>query len=165
MNEIARRAGADEVLEKLMELNLQTAGNVNAISQQLGIISSKVDSLGLEVASVKDRMQTYEDAIRVSRPQADAIRRAIHARACELLGIRYKDGIVEKESLAADMRYRSGFISKAYSDARKYSFLGTPYYETARKDYVAVLDYINGWAPQAGVEGYKMYLDERKRRR
>jgi hypothetical protein len=162
MNEVTKR-NTDEKLEKLMELNLQTAGNVNAISQQLGIISNKVDALGVEVSMVKDRMQTYEDTIRVSRAQADTIRRAIHARVCEILGIRYKDGVVVNEMIGIDKYYRPGFISKLYSDARKYSELGTPYYETFRKDYGAVLDYINGWLPQVGLEGYMRYLDERRR--
>lgn len=160
MNEISR---TENLLEKLMEVNMQTAGNVNALSQQLGIISNKVDSLGTEVASVKDRMQTYEDAIRVSRPQADSIRRAIHSRACDVLDIKYKDGVVTDDSIRSDTVYKPGFISKIYSDARKFSLLGTPYYETARKDYGAVLDYINGWLPQVGVEGYKSYLDARRR--
>ena len=161
MNEIGNRA--ETMLDKLMEINLQTAGNVNALSQQLGIISGKVDNLGLEVADVKDRMKTYEDAIRVSRPQADSIKRAIHARACSVLSIRYQDGIATPDSIWNDTLYRPGFISKIYSDARKFSMLGTPYYETAKKDYGAVLDYINGWLPQVGVEGYKNYLDDRRR--
>lgn len=162
MNEMTKR-NTDDTLEKLMALNLQTAGNINALSNQLGIVSNKVDALGVEVSLVKDRMQTFEDTIRVTRAQADAIKRAIHSRVCLILGIEYKDGVVVGEKIRIDKYYRPGFISKLYSDARRFSELGTPYYETFRRDYGAVLDYINGWLPQVGVEGYMLYLDERRR--
>ena len=153
----------DARMKQLMEINTNIAGNVNAVSAQLGMVVQKVDGLGLKIENIENRMQTYEDSIRVSRTQADTIRRAIHARACEILDIKYKDGVVVDESLRADTLYRPGFISKIYSDARKYSVLGTPYYETARKDYGEVLDYINGWLPMHGITGYKEYLDQRRR--
>lgn len=154
---------------ELMQVVKQTAFNVAGISEQMGIISTEVQNLKIEVrrqaeniAAVNNRMQNYEDRIRLTRPQAQTVKSAIHSRAKELLDIRYEDGIVAEECLFADKYFRPGFISRLYTDARRDSKLGTPYYETYQRDYAEVLDYIAGWQPPTGVEGYKKYLLDRK---
>lgn len=161
---------------ELMDIVRQTALNVAGVSEQMGILQNSVKGIKLELISVKEdlasykartdtRMQNYEDCVRVTRTQAQDIRNAIHARAAELLDITYENGIVVGETaLHNDKYYRSGFISKCYTDARKQSRLGTPYYETLKRDYRDVLDYINEWVPLAGIEGYKVYLDARRKR-
>lgn len=149
--------------KELLEISRNSLQGIMRLSEQMGLLDSRMTSLEDKTAGIETRMQTYEDALRVSRSQADTIRRAIHQRAADVLGIHYKDGIVTDDSIRSDTFYRPGFVSKLYSDARKFSMLGTPYYETARRDYGAVLNYIDGWMPQVGVEGYKSYLDARRR--
>ena len=156
---------------ELMEIVKQTAFNIAGISEQMGILATEVKNIKLEqrkqaerIAAVNDRMQNYEDRIRVGRPEAQNIRRAIHARVCDLLDIKYENGVVASDSLYADKYYRSRFISRCYVDARKDSRLGTPYYETYCRDYEEVLDYISRWEPPTGTEGYKAYLEARMRK-
>lgn len=148
---------------ELMEISRNMLAGINSLGEQMGIVNNRLGKLESKTSNIEDRMNRYENELRVTRPQADSIRRAIHSRACDVLDIKYKDGVVADDSIRSDTVYKPGFISKIYSDARKFSLLGTPYYETARKDYGAVLDYINGWLPQVGVEGYKSYLDARRR--
>lgn len=149
--------------KELLEISRNSLQGIMRLSEQMGLLDSRMTSLEDKTTGIETRMQTYEDALRVSRSQADTIRRAIHQRAADVLGIHYKDGIVTDDSIRSDTLYKPGFVSKLYSDARKFSMLGTPYYETARRDYGAVLNYIDGWMPQVGVEGYKSYLDARRR--
>jgi len=156
---------------ELMDVVKQTAFNVANISEQMGILSTEVKSIKIEqrrlaegLAAANDRMQNYEDRIRLTRPQAQNIRSTIHKRAADLLGITYVNGTVSPESLFNDKYYRPGFISRLYTDARNQSKLGTPYYETYQRDYEEVLNYINGWVPPTGTEGYKAYLDARRNR-
>jgi hypothetical protein len=155
-----------------MNVVKQTAFNVATISDQMGIITSEVKNLKLEqirladgLDKVNSRMQKYEDNVRVTRHQAQNLRNTIHAKAATLLEIEYKDGIITTErGLYNDKYYRSGFISRLYVDARKQSRLGTPYTETLQRDYEECLKFIADWNPPTGVEGYKRYLDARRRK-
>ena len=158
-------------IQELTQIVKQTAFNVASISEQMGLISKEVRDLKIGqrelsegLKAVNDRMQNYEDRIRVTRPQAQNIRNSIHARTAILLHIEYENGIVKPESMFADKYYRQGFISRCYTDARKSSRLGTPYTETYQRDYDEVLHFISGWEPPTGVEGYKSYLDARRRK-
>lgn len=151
-----------------MQVVRQSAFNIQSVSDQMGIVATEVKGLKTQqlriseqMNELSDRMQGYEDRIRVSRAEAQTIRRAIHARVVDLLGIEFQDGCVADWCIADDKKYRGGFISRCYHDAREYSHLGTPYYETYRKDYIDVLEYINTWVPMRGVTGYKEYLDKR----
>ena len=150
-------------INELMLISRNMLAGINGLGEQMGVVNSRLGRLETKTSNIEDRMNKYEDELRVTRPQADSIRRAIHQRINKLLDIRYEDGVVVSECIRDDKLYKPGFISKCYSDSRKYSDLGTPYYETLRKDYVGVLDYINGWAPEVGVSGYRIYLDERRR--
>lgn len=161
---------------ELMEIVKQTAFNVAGISEQMGILATSVKEMKREIVEVKqdlsafkeqtdNRMQSYEDRMRVSRTQAQNIRNSIHARTAELLEITYKNGVISSpKGLYNDKYYRSGFISRTYVDARRQSRLGTPYSETLVRDYPEVLDYINQWIPPTGVDGYKAYLDARRKK-
>ena len=157
---------------ELMEVVKQTAFNVAGISEQMGILTNSVRELKLEqtkqaknIEAINNRMQNYEDSVRVTRSQAQNIRNSVHARAAQLLNIHYKDGIITDETgLYNDKYYRSGFISRLYVDARKQSRLGTPYSETLRRDYEECLKYISEWNPPTGTDGYKAYLDARRKK-
>lgn len=157
----------------LMDVVRQTAFNVSGISEQMGVVVSKINAMDVKqrqmeerlasgLEQVNTRMQSYEDRIRLTRPQARNVQASIHARVKELLNIRYEDGVVAEECLYADKYYRPGFLSRLYADARRDSRLGTPYSETYQKDLEEVLDYINRWLPPRGIEGYKRYLDARR---
>lgn len=168
-NEILSNSDIKEMLQI-------TAMNQKSISEQMGIVTSAVKEIRGNVADVKneinvlnERMQGYEDRIRIDRNQARRLRNAIHARCNDLLGIVYENGVVTQESLFADKHYKGGFIGRCYKDARDHSELGTPYTETYVKDYDEVMRYVSAWEPEmayagiSGVAGYKLYLDERRR--
>lgn len=161
---------------EIKEMLQITAMNQKSISEQMGIVASAVKQVIGDMGELKnqmnefgERMQGYEDRIRVDRTHARRLKNAIHARVNYLLNIEYKNGVVTQSSLYADKYYRSGFITRCYTDARNHSRLGSPYTETYNKDYEETMSYINGWEPEmsfngvSGVAGYMMYLDERRK--
>lgn len=161
-------------LDDLYKITQQTAFNVAGISEQMGILTTDVRNLKKELVEMKQqtedrftehevRMASYEDRIRLTRPQANNVRQSIHARVRELLGIEYENGIVKENCLFADKYLRPGFISRCYTDARRESKLGTPYSETYQRDYSEVLHFIATWEPPTGTEGYTAYLLNRKK--
>lgn len=160
-------------LSEITGIVKQTALSVSAISEQMGLITSEMKHLKQEIFDIKarqdrtdNRLSNYEDRLRVTRHQSQNIRNSIHMKAADLLDIDYdKDGVIISETaLYNDKYYRSGFISRCYVDARKHSKLGTPYTETLQRDYEEVLDFISKWNPPTGIEGYKAYLDARRKR-
>ena len=161
-------------IDSIMQMLQLTAMTSKEHSEQMGLIfqkqkqtDEKIDALTAEVREntrcFNERMQCYEDRIRLTRPQATNIKQSIHQRVLDLLDIRYEDGIVADECIFDDKFYRPRFVSRLYADARRDSRLGTPYYETYQRDYSEVLDFIAHWEPPTGTAGYKRYLDNRRR--
>lgn len=161
----------NEIVESLRLAAITSRNN----SEQLGLLAKRQDVLQSEIDELKanmrndkqdleNRMQNYEDRITVTRSMAQNIRNSIHSRVRDLLHIEYVDGVVTQECLYADKYYRPGFISRCYVDSRKESKLGTPYSETYQRDYEEVLNFINSWVPPRGTEGYKNYLDLRRKK-
>lgn len=159
-------------ISQILEAMKLTAITAREHSEQLGLILANqkkqdecIEALQNDVRLINNRMESYEDRLRVTNSQAQNIRNSIHAKAAQLLSIEYKNGIIaNSEGLYNDKYYRSGFISRCYVDARKQSKLGTPYRETLQRDYEEVLEYINSWEPPTGTTGYKAYLDARRRK-
>ena len=126
----------------VMEMLRITAFNSKQLSEQMGLVVSKISDMDTRVAGIEDRMQKYEDRVRVSRSQSQAIRTTIHKRVDEILHIEHEGGTVKDVSIGKDLRYKGGFISRCYKDARDKSRLGTPYYETLTRDFDEVMEYI-----------------------
>lgn len=152
----------------------QTALNVNTIGKSLGVLTAsvgeimnKINDIETKIGENKAEIETLKQKERIDRTEARRLRAAIHARVDLLLDITREGGVVTKESLLDDIKYRGGFIGRCYHDARHYSRLGTPYYDTTKQDYKETLDYIARWTPEVqyagltGADAYKKYLDDR----
>jgi len=154
-------------ISQLLQITQNTAMSVNAQSQQMGLVLSTVEGLKQDVGSIKQEMDVLKRETTVTRIQANHIQSAIHSRVAELLKLKFDGGKVAVGSIGTDAKYRGGFISRCYTDARRKSKLGTPYYATLRCDYNEVMEYIEAWEPEVsgGKEGYKRYLDIRREER
>ena len=151
-------------MDQLLQITQNTAMSVSAQSKQMGLILGNINDLKQDVSVIKDEMEMLKHEVTVNRNQANRLQSAIHQRVAMLLGIKFDGGKVAAESISTEKNYRGGFISRCYTDARRMSRLGTPYYATLRCDFQDVLDYIEAWEPEVegGVEGYKAYLDIRR---
>lgn len=163
-------------MNEVMEMMNQAALNINALSEQMGVVAGQLKKIRADqvdhanrIADLENWKIHHEETERVNRDQARRIRGAIHARVNHVLGIELNGGLVKKECMSVDKKYRGAFYGRCYSDARKYSQLGTPYSETCKKDYETVINYIESWEPECEYEGktgtraYISYLDDREK--
>ena len=152
----------------------QTALNVNTIGKSLGVLTASIGEIKTELNDIKAQIgdnraeiETMKRKERIERTEARRLRAAIHARVDYLLDIEKEGGVITKQSLLNDKKYRGGFIGRCYHDARHHSRLGTPYYDTTKQDFKETMKYIEMWVPEVqyegrtGVEAYKRYLDDR----
>ena len=161
-------------MNEVMQMMNQAAMNITALSEQMGVVAGQIKTIRAaqidhnnRITDLENRMTHHEETERVTRDQARRIKGAVHARVNHVLGIELNGGLVKKECMGIDKKYRSAFCGRCDSDARKYSDLGSPYSETCQKDYQAVVDYIENWEPECEYEGkigtkaYIAYLDDR----
>ena len=154
-------------MSQLLQITQNTAMSVNAQSKQMGLVLGTVEDLKQDVGEIKTELDVLKHETVVTRFQANRIQAAIHGRVAELLKLEFDGGKVADSSVGTDKKYRGGFISRCYTDARRKSKLGTPYYATLRCDFNEVIEYIEAWEPEVsgGVDGYKHYLDIRREER
>ena len=151
----------------LMKMVQLTAMNVNSISEQMGLVLTKVNNHDDRIVALEDRMTTHERTETINRAQQRRIRKSVVDRVNKLLGIEYEGGKVADRCVKTDVLYRGGFISRCYTDAKNHSKMGGSYTETLKVDFDAVLEYIDSWKPEVdgGVDGYIHYLDIRREER
>ena len=155
--------GMNEVMEEL-KLSAMTSQRV---SEQMGLITTKVGKLETEVAAIKDRQQYYEDNLRITRSQGKILKQAVTGRVNRILDIRFDGKKVADDCIETDQKYRGGFISRCYTDAKRAGVMAECYWETPRADYDKCIEYIEAWVPQVdgGTAEYKRYLDIRREER
>ncbi len=163
-NEITTSTITDNDLLKSVQL---TAMSVNAISEQMGLVLSKVNSNTDRIIALEDRMANHEQTETINRAQSRRIRKAVMSRVNDVLKIKFEGGKVAEESIATDVLYRGGFISRCYTDAKNHSKMGESYTETLKVDFNEVMEYIESWKPEVdgGINGYMHYLDIRREER
>ncbi len=144
-----------------------TAMSVNAISEQMGLVLNRVNSNTDRIIALEDRLSNHERSETINRAQCRRIKKAVMNRVNDVLKINFEGGKVAEDSIATDVLYRGGFISRCYTDAKKHSKMGESYPETLRVDFDEVMDYIESWEPEVegSVDGYKHYLDIRREER
>lgn len=132
---------------KMLQL---AAANINGISQQMGIVNARVDSIGNRLDHVEDEMTRIGQEVTVTRAQRNRLFNAVTDRCCFLL----------KTSDERDA-YLGAFKHKCWGDAQRKSKCGRPYADTLKVDFDEVLGYINAWEPECygGIDGYKEHLD------
>ena len=150
-----------------MELMQLAAMNINGLSQQMGLmnkavtaIKDDVSKLRLEMVDVKADVRGLKDDQFVDLIKADNIKLAAQSRVAELLDIVFEErGGVTEESMFNYRNYYSKFIGRLHVDARHAGLEGPRIYATPRKNYQALMDFINEWVPLRGVEGLMSYYD------
>jgi hypothetical protein len=135
----------------LMKMVQLTAMNVNSISEQMGLVLTKVNNHDERIVALEDRMTSHERTETINRAQARRIKKAVVEQVNKVLGIKYEGGKVADECVRTEVLYRSGFIARLYTDAKNHSKMGGSYTETLKVDFDEVMEYIAAWRPE--VEG------------
>lgn len=152
----------------LMQVVRLTAMNVNGLSEQMGIaiqsiktLQSDVRNVNKKVIDMDGRLEHLEDDQFVDLIKADNIRLSAQRKVAELLDIEFEErGGVTEESMYDYRKYFGKFVARLHVDARHAGLEGPRIYATPRKNYRALLDFIDTWTPARGVKGLKSYYDK-----
>lgn len=152
---------------ELMQMMQLTATNISGLSQQMGIVNARLTEQNQRIDQLEEDLTIVKAEQTITRAQCRRIRKAVMSRVNDVLKIEFEGGKVADESIEDDIRYRGGFISRLYTDAKNHSKMGESYTETLKTDFGEVMDYIEAWVPEVdgGIDGYKHYLDIRREER
>ena len=153
----------DNDLKEAMELSKQTAFNLATVSEQMGIIQTKLQKHDIdireskeEVKSIRSDFEQYKeymaDSQYIEPKQAEELHQAILTRVAELLSP-LGDNVLNK--------YFGRFTSRAWNDAKKSRLIyGTKGVYTPKRNFNGAKEYINSWTPyKYGVDGYIEHLN------
>lgn len=142
--------------------------SINGLSEQMGIVTQSIKTLNGNVREVSEkvadmdgRLEHLEDDQFVDLIKADNIRLSAQNKVAQLLSIEFDErGGVADESMYYDYKkYFGKFVGRLHVDARHAGLEGPRIYATPRKNYQALIDFINEWVPKRGVDGLKSYYD------
>lgn len=152
---------------ELMQMMQLTATNISGLSQQMGIVNARLTEQNQRIDRLEEDLTIVKAEQTITRAQCRRIRKAVMSRVNDVLKIEFEGGKVADESIEDDIRYRGGFISRLYTDAKNHSKMGESYTETLKTDFGEVMDYIEAWVPEVDgdIDGYKHYLDIRREER
>lgn len=155
-----------------------TVGVTQNLASSLAVLNTKVDAnygelskkntqQDLRMDAIEDRMQHYEDEQVLSDEQIKNMESAKNRRIAELLeqalNLQKDDaGYYTPESSKLFDRYFGPFAKRLWVDARKHSYCGHQWKRTKKRNFIAVMEFINGWVPYGkSVSGYIQWLDEK----
>lgn len=144
-----------DMLGQSAKISAQTSATVANLSDQMGIISARVNKQESELCEVKSRLDTLEYKSEISGAMCTNIKKTASKRIIEILG----------EDDFESQKYNMAFYARIYSDAGKYAGLCRPISMTQRGDYQRVINYIEAWTPANGTDGLKNEVDARALRR
>lgn len=140
---------------------------VNSQNSQIGVINKTVQAMDARLGNVElqgtenaDRITHLEEDQFVDLIKADNIKSSAQSRVAELLEIEFDErGGVTNDSRYDYTHYFSKFCGRIHIDARSAGLEGPRIYATPRKNYQALINFLNEWVPKRGVDGLKAYYD------
>ena len=157
----------DNQLSTMVDGIQSLMNGINSQSEQIGVISKAVSSLKNDFGEMQSRMSNMdgrlehlEDDQFVDLICADNIRLSAQSKVAQILNIEFDErGGVTEESRYVYTKYFSKFVGRLHVDARHAGLEGPRIYATPRKNYEALINFINQWVPKRGVDGLKSYYD------
>ena len=167
MQTVVEPTGQGDQLTALMGGIQALMNGINSQNEQIGVINKVVGGIKGDVNEIRANMSDMNGRVKfleedqfVDLIKADNIKLAAQGRVAKLLGIEFEErGGVTPESMYDYRNYYSKFIGRLHVDARHAGLEGPRIYATPRKNYQALMNFINEWVPTRGVEGLKSYYD------
>lgn len=147
MNEIMNTKNATENfdMQTLMNLTGQNALMMNSLSQQMGIVTTTIDSMRGDMNIIKCDIEQLKYNEEITTDQAKNITEMAKHRVISLLG-------------EYEKTYFRRFIGRLYTEAKKDGGLGNTINRTHKGDYPRVINYIDAWCPYEGVTAFKQKI-------
>lgn len=134
-------------MQTLMNLTGQNALMMKGLSQQMGIVTTTVDSMRSDMNIMKGDIDQLKYNEEITTDQVKSIVASAKHKVITLL---------EKY----DKTYFRRFIGRLYTEAKKEGGLGSTIERTHKGDYPRVMNYIDAWYPQEGVKTFKEKIDK-----
>lgn len=145
--------GKDFDIQQLMNICGQNMITVNNLSQQMGLVANKVDSLDKCMTTLVDRVDGIELRSEIDSDQEERLRETVNKRVYEIL--HYDPLEIAK--------YSRRFFSRCWSDAKRDAGVAASYKATKKENYQRAIDYIEAWLPREGCAALKDKIDEAAR--
>lgn len=141
------------------------ASQLSYFSTEVGAVKSEINEVKVDVANIRtdfgDRIKVLEEDEALKPYMVNNVKRAVHIRIGELLGIKFDKRGGAAEGYERDYkRYYGKFCGRLHNDAKSEGIEASNWRYTPRKNYQKLIDFINDWIPARGVEGLKRYYDE-----
>ena len=147
-------------MQQLLQVTQNTAMNVNSLSEQMGVATSKFTAFDKRLSTLEHDFTELKNNEILDSAQRRRIPKSVKARVSYLLGISWVKGKVAKECIGNYSKYYRGFMARIYSDAKNLSKMADDYRDTKKIDYDEVMTFITNWSPSGGVDEHKKYLDD-----
>lgn len=168
----------DYTFQDLLNITGRFGSSVSRLENIVGITAERVNKLEREEAEHwaaftayrtrnDTRWETHDDNERIDGVEAKRILESVRVRVAMVLSLGYDVKKKKADKTGKNYKYFGGFCQRLWNDLKKETGMPPEYRETKRKDYEAVMKFIDSWFPVCGVEGYKAHLDvlEEERRR
>lgn len=144
---------AMQLTAQCMNSTEKTTNNMIALIQhhstEINALQDSVNSIEDKMINIVDDITTLKYTSEIDTKQHEKLTSAAKRRVFSLIGY---DPLDQK-------KYFRTFISKLYSDAKRYANLGAQISTTHKEDYEKCLEYINNWTPYGGVDSLKKQID------
>lgn len=170
-NELAVVGASKDELSSIAEMIGQTfvvtgqqlieyGKELSSVKADVGALRSELASMSAKSDNNERRIDDLEDKQYVNDRQYKSLLAIAQRRAAELLEIKFDDKHQVVEGIYEYTHYFGAFVQAIHRAARKEGIEGSNVRETPRKNYGPAIEFYNEWYPEAGVAGYKRYLDE-----
>lgn len=151
--------------EQMQDMMGQTIMVVKSNAEDVSVLTSKVNGHSLLIGGltksmtvvednlkqVEEKVQQLEYSTEIKTDQVEKINELAKKRVIEILG---------KDEYEINKYFRR-FISRLYSDAKRYGGLGNRISTTKSGNYQRVIDYIEAWTPSEGCAKLKESCDKK----
>lgn len=127
------------------------AKDLEYVKNIVGGLTNKINTQSDDILNIKDRMSELELNEEITEEQANTIRDTVNKRIAEILHY-------DNDEMA---KYFRTFVIRCYSSLKKQNHMGSSYRRTKKRYYQTVIDTIESWIPNEGIQKLKDKIDKR----
>lgn len=134
------------VMSQVVKVSSENTANISLLSNEVNEFRHEMKN---DMKILKNDINELKYNEEITTTQKNKIKSAAKVRVYEIIGTDRLD----------KAKYYKTFISRLYSNAKKYASMGSKIEETRKGDYQRVMNYIESWTPTQGIENLKREID------
>lgn len=141
----------ENMLNQLTEVNMQTAQNIQSVSQMMNQVCGKVAELETNMDRMNDRVEHLENGVHITPYQTEAICDATHKRVRDLIG----------DDEDEYTKYHKAVYGDIWGQLRRNHGLCRKIGMTPKRNYDDIMDAIPSLYPRGGMTKLRADADAR----